>query len=491
MISLVSLIVNVKIEVDTGYDAFNVKGNQMVDLAEATLSNPLWEYNISSISNIIEAIGKDKEVALLYVYDANKNLLASVDKRSNSNDYNEAYLRTYPGIKNDSFAFEISVDNNTAGFVELALTDAYIRQDVRRVILASFLEATIIIFVQLILVIFFVKITVKSLEKITDVTKHIGQGHYDLSVPKDLLKSGGEIGVLSQSVEHMRIVQQELFREIKERNEHLDELVEERTNQLALKNSELTLAIRQLKDAQSELIRKNRTEAVHKMIIELSHRINTPLGNGVLCLSYLEKRLNKNKKEGLSHILVSEIEDCVDMAINSIRLTSEITGALKSVTDNLSKGHLEVINVKQIISDALKISKSKYDVNNIFFYDVTCENNNRIISNKLLVYNVLEQFVSMVIRSNEDVIKLYIKIESAENSIIIDIYGPTLFLSFNNKQNIFEPYTVQSFKSNEGGLELYFIKNILELGLKGSIDFVADQENPYFRLKLPFEDEVI
>ncbi len=161
------------------------------------------DYSQDNIEQLAEAISKDPEVAIVSFYDGNFNLMTMVDKNGQGDAYEDQYLRNYPTeIVDNRFAKEVKFGDDTAGYVELVLTDYYIREDVRAIFTATTIQNCIILLLLVVLIVFVTKVVVKSINTLSDATDIIASG--DLTKRIDL-RSKDEVGMLADKFNDMTI----------------------------------------------------------------------------------------------------------------------------------------------------------------------------------------------------------------------------------------------------------------------------------------------
>ena len=127
----------------------------------------------------------------------------------------------------------------------------------------------------------------KSLEDVSSIISVTGQGDYETPLPTAYLMDESEIGILARSVEGMRVNLKNSFEKISKYNDTLEQLVEERTAELKDKQERLVRSLAVLKETQARLMESRKFEGIHRFLMEVAHRLNTPLGNAGLTLSSL------------------------------------------------------------------------------------------------------------------------------------------------------------------------------------------------------------
>lgn len=187
-------------------ESLDMKGKSLSSLLETASKNPLWDYNFTDLEKIVEAIGNDKEVAIINFYDANFQWIeeVSIDKKGEE-AYKDKFLHNYPKKfqkidGNEVFALEIKKDGETAGYVELVLTDYYIRSAIRSNFIEQIIQNGIILVLLIIVITIIAKFIVKSLNKLSDATDIISNGDLNTRIE---LKTKDEIGQLGDKFNMM------------------------------------------------------------------------------------------------------------------------------------------------------------------------------------------------------------------------------------------------------------------------------------------------
>lgn len=178
----------------------NGKGNATIDLLETAARNPLWDYSEDNLMQLGDAIAMDRETAIVAFYDANYNLMYMVDKMGEE-AYDDQYLRHYPQEMNGTiFAKEVFVGDETAGYIELVLTDFYIQEEMQAVMMESFMRNGILLLLLIILITIVTRFVVKSVNKLSEATEIIASG--DLTTRIEM-KNRDEVGKLAEKFNSM------------------------------------------------------------------------------------------------------------------------------------------------------------------------------------------------------------------------------------------------------------------------------------------------
>ena len=109
------------------------------------------------------------------------------------------------------------------------------------------------------------------------MTQRLAQG--DFSVTKQgQPTSNDEVGVLTRQFSEMAINLEKAYHDLEEYNLLLERKVNERTQQLNLRNEELVKVINDLEESQQQLVHSEKMAALGQLVASIAHEINTPLG---------------------------------------------------------------------------------------------------------------------------------------------------------------------------------------------------------------------
>jgi C4-dicarboxylate-specific signal transduction histidine kinase len=150
-------------------------------------------------------------------------------------------------------------------------------------------------------------------------------------------KSDDEIGSLA-------IFFNQMADTIQQNNEHLEEIVDERT--------------RQLKEAHAMLVQSGKLSALGEMAGGIAHEINTPLAIISIKAEQLQDRVRK-LKDG-EHIGNREILAATEVISKTVQRISKVVSGLRSFARDGSKDPMSVIPVSALLRDALSLCAEKF-----------------------------------------------------------------------------------------------------------------------------------
>lgn len=329
------------------------------------------------------------------------------------------------------------------------------------------------------------------LEGVTTSITKIGQGGYDTTIPQAYLVDRSEVGKLGLAVEDMRIQLKKSFDEIQNYSENLERLVEERTDNLERVNVELEASISELKDTQNQLIETQKTEAISRLILEIAHRINTPLGNTTMTISMIDLTLRRkwsemNPKE-LGE-LYQTVQDSTRIAITSTNELVEIIRSLKLINTQVEVHSNEHIVLEDIIRVSLADFNSKMEIGRKLEVVVPDTITDMFSSpiHLIEIFHYLFKYSVIYSIGEGDQRSAEISIRKMQSQVIVQ-YVDNTSLSFEEiGSKVFEPYALNSFKTGPAGVELLMVYNLVTIGLKGNIACLKDSDgHPYFEMILP------
>lgn len=154
-------------------------------------------------------------------------------------------------------------------------------------------------------------------------TTEISRGNYDYAIA---VGSGAEIRYLAEKFTEM------------------SRALKDKMNQLAVRNSELEEALRQLKEMQAELVKSERLAATGKLTAQISHEINNPVHNIQSCLQTLLKRFNTPATDARAReLLDTALEEVTRLA----RLTRQMLDVYRTSMVEVERGPISLNDVIQ------------------------------------------------------------------------------------------------------------------------------------------------
>src|ERR1051325_3598413 len=160
-------------------------------------------------------------------------------------------------------------------------------------------------------------------------TGEISRGNYDYAIA---VGSDKEIRFLAEKFTEMSLA------------------LKDKMNQLAVRNSEMEEALRQLKEMQTELVKSERLAATGKLTAQLSHEINNPVHNIQSCLQTLLKRFNEPGTDARGReLLDTALEEVTRLA----RLTRQMLDVYRTSMVEIER---EPLSLNDVIQDVVSTS---------------------------------------------------------------------------------------------------------------------------------------
>lgn len=271
----------------------------------------------------------------------------------------------------------------------------------------------------------------------------------------------------------------EVEKELEDLNISLEHKVEERT-------FELQQTLHNLKSVQGELIETEKMASLSRVLVSISHKLNTPVGNGITTTSYMCKLLTtlsldlENDKLSKSNLKKSleAINFSVELVMEELFASKHFLDQIKAVSqleldktkqpinllvylrylENSFKNELKKQHIEYIIdcSESIYIDASETILDNIF----------RVLLENSIVHGV-SQIENGIIRMTITQKDEFIWIVYKDNGIGID-----------NKiiQRIYEPLFTTTMGTT-GGFGLNILYNTIKTYLNGEIEIISDKKD--------------
>lgn len=289
---------------------------------------------------------------------------------------------------------------------------------------------------------------------------------------KALLESNKELAETKSQVEIL----------LKEENERLELLVEE-------KSKELNAAMR-------ELINREKLASLGNLIAGISHEINTPLGVVVSATSYLSMKhtefvniINNGKltKESLKKYL-NDTEDTINILMTNITKSSELIKSLKQVTVDHTLEEFSSFNLYSQLEQtmlSLRLEYRDFD----YFFRINCPKDLNIESYANAYSQIFTNLILNSIRHgfyNRARGNVIISVKNQPEQLIITYSDDGNGIPENIIDKIFDPFFTTNRIKGGNGLGLSVVHNLVTLVLKGTITCESKlNEGTKFTLILP------
>ncbi len=290
--------------------------------------------------------------------------------------------------------------------------------------------------------------------------------------------------------------------ELKNHRDHLEEMVEERSQRIIQLNRELTETVEELKNTvevlqktQEQLVRSEKMASLGMLSAGIAHEINNPINfisvsNQALSplleqlwdkVAMLNELAEKNQQKSSSDVIdieneLAEIHSSTKFLMDNIntgvKRTTEIISSLMSYsrTNEISFSQYDI---KQGIKDALVILHSKY-INRIVIvehYDsipsIWCINS----SINQLVMNLLANAMDAIIEKGT--INLKLAFNSEKNEVVFCVKDNGVGISESMMSKIFDPFYTTKDVGKGTGLGLYITYGIVQQH-KGQIEVKSE-----------------
>lgn len=296
-----------------------------------------------------------------------------------------------------------------------------------------------------------------------------------------------------------RLVQQEKIaqqtQQLKQNNQQLkhyqkmlEELVNERTDELELSELSLSAANQQLIDAEKMV-------ALGEMVSAAAHEINTPIGIGVTCGSNLiEATESLNKRIAENQLTKSDlnaytamVEKSAKIVLSNMERAAGLVHSFKAVSSDQVTDMQRLFNLREYLEEILlslnpRIGKTSHQVL------INCDSN--------IVLDTKPGAISQII-TNLIMNSLIHGFEAMENgtvNISATLLGGQLQLTYKDDgkglsseqaSKLFDPFYTTKKDQGGTGLGMYIVEELVKDSLKGTIALMPSEEGICLRLTFP------
>ncbi len=325
---------------------------------------------------------------------------------------------------------------------------------------------------------FFLGAIIKPLNKLQKGIDDVQNGNLNVIIP---ISVEDEIGFITRNFNTMventrdyivKIVDSE--KQIKEYNEHLEEMVEERTK---------------------KLVESEKMAALGNLVASVAHEINTPVGTSITAATHLKKFTNDfvmNYESGKItradfKIFTDTCIDTSDLIYSALNKAGNLITSFKRLAVDQTDEVRRIFNVQEYFSEILRSLQPNIKekaINFNFHCDINLKINNypglffQIISN-LVTNSIIHGFEN----SNNGTIKIDVIEENSEVLLLYSDNGKGI--PQNIIEHMYDPFFTTKRNLGCTGLGMNIVYNIVVKRLGGTISLHSTVLNG-FSLKIVF-----
>lgn len=267
-------------------------------------------------------------------------------------------------------------------------------------------------------------------------------------------------------------------RALRELNERLESMVDDRTRDLQRANEELTRTLEMLTEAQTQLVESEKMASLGNLVAGIAHEINTPVGVALTAATYMQSQvrqiLNKLEAGGDAVDVVQAFEKemkNVEFLIQNLNRAGELIRSFKQVAVDQSSEERRLFKMGEYLDEILtslhpKLKKTAHEV------EVDCPEELELESFPGAFYQVMTNLVmNSLYHGFEEGEAGLIRIRVRESDDQVSIrysdngrgFGPEV------AQRIFEPFFTTRRGAGGSGLGMHIVYNLVTQVLRGKI----------------------
>lgn len=271
---------------------------------------------------------------------------------------------------------------------------------------------------------------------------------------------------------------------LKELNRTLERRIADRTQELAVKNNNLTETLEALAKTRDELIEAEKLAALGSLVAGVAHELNTPIGNGITVATALEEKVEVFRNSLLNGLtrtnldnFVTDVASAGELLVRSLSRAGTLVTNFKQVAVDRTSARKQIFLLHELIVDValeLKelIQKSgcslRIDgVNNDIEIDGYPSHLRQVLA-ALVTNGVDHAFIGR----NPGVIKVRAAL-TGDGNVNIEVADDGVGIPAENLKKVFEPFFTTHLGRGTSGLGLYIVRNMVVGVLGGKISVAS------------------
>jgi len=274
------------------------------------------------------------------------------------------------------------------------------------------------------------------------------------------------------------------------KKKHLKELVLERTKELDESNMQLTQTVKELGQAQTQLVKVEKMAALGNLVTGVAHELNTPLGIITTSASvqevYYEDILQHIRDNQLSrkHLIkaMEGIKDAGKLITRNINRSTNLTHSFKLIGGDAFDEEISTIKIKEII-DLLVISLNAQFLSKNISLNFEVDKDQTFCGYKNSFSLVIEQLIlNSITHAFPDSIKhpaINIEFSLKKTNLVIHYFDNGIGLNQQDTSKIFEPFFTSNRAKGSVGLGMHIVFNHVTHKMQGKVDIDENYQDGF------------
>jgi signal transduction histidine kinase len=272
---------------------------------------------------------------------------------------------------------------------------------------------------------------------------------------------------------------QEAQAELSGYKDRLEQIIAMRTSELTQTNMELSRTLEVLRNAQADLVEREKLASLGSMVAGVAHEANTPIGVGVTAATALKEATERLAEKFATNMMKkSELEAYVDTALRStdilatnLRRAAELMRSFKQIAVDQSSETVRVIELGTYVNDVIVSLRPEFRKRH-HTVEVTIEHEIILETTPSAIWQIISNLVinSIVHGYNADQQgRLEIIVARKGDMAVITYRDDGNGMSVEVSRRVFEPFFTTRRGQGGSGLGLTIAYNLATKTLGGTI----------------------
>lgn len=261
------------------------------------------------------------------------------------------------------------------------------------------------------------------------------------------------------------------------------------------RTSELSTALKQLTDTQSELRRSEKMSSLGSLVAGIAHELNTPIGNSLTVASTLQhhaetfaRNIDSGMTRGQLQEFVSNTRQGADILMRGLQQAAELVASFKQVAVDQTSEKRRLFSLHDTVGEILRtlgpsLRKTKHRVECAIAAEIHMDSFPGALAQTItnLINNAL---LHAFVDCDQGTIKITAQLHT--NHVQLCVADDGIGIAEENLQRVFEPFFTTRLGQGGSGLGLNIVYNLVQDILGGSIEVSSNLgQGACFTLNLP------